>query len=51
MVDGEDVTLGILCQAVEAVLEGLAERPDKLAILSEELEPPKICKNESIGNG
>ena len=47
-VDGEDVTLAILSQAVVTVLVGFAERPDELAFLSEELEPPKMCKNESI---
>ena len=46
MVDGEDVTLAILCQAVVTVLFGFAERPDELALLSEELEPPKKCKSE-----
>ena len=48
VVDGKDVTLAILCQAVVTVLFGFAERPEELALLSEELEPPKKCKSESI---
>ena len=48
VVDGEDVTLIILSQAVVTVLVGFAERPDEFAFLSEELDPPKMCKNESI---
>ena len=39
VVDGEDVTLAILCQAVVTVLLGFAERPDEFAFLSEELQP------------
>ena len=45
VVDGEDVPVAILRQPVVAVLEGLPERPDELALLSEELQPPKKYPN------
>ena len=44
VVDGEDVPLAILGQAVVTVLEGLPELPDEFALLSEELEPPMKLK-------
>ena len=42
VIDGEDVPLVILGQAVVTVLEGLTELPDELALLSEELESPSM---------
>ena len=53
VIDGEDVPVTILRQPVVAVLEGLPERPDELALLSKELQPPikypNYCTNTRKG--
>ena len=40
VIDGEDIPEAILRQPVVAVLEGLPDWPDELALLSEKLQPP-----------
>ena len=45
VVDGENVPETILRQPVVAVLEGLPDWPDELALLSEELQTPKKYPN------